>query len=257
MTNVGTSKDAILDFVLVKGDTGSSGLAATITIGSVTQGETPSVTTQVQPMPPYLILCLKGDTGPAGAGVPSVTSDDVGKVLTVDSAGVWGAAMPAEVTGFIPTSEKGAVNGVAELDSAGKVPASQLPESVPELPGVTSADDGKVLTVNSAGLWVAEEPSSSGGGIGFSTASPSALGDTAVVGTDAGASRADHVHPSTGLVLSSEKGAVNGVATLGADGLVPLGQLPESVGGVPEATDAQVAAALYNYFSMSPNNILL
>jgi hypothetical protein len=77
-----------------------------------------------------------------------------------------------------------------------------------------------------------------------------------VVGTDAGASRADHVHPSTGLVLSSEKGAVNGVATLGADGLVPLGQLPESVGGVPEATDAQVAAALYNYFSMSPNKYL-
>ena len=231
VTNVGTSKDAILDFVLVKGDTGSSGLAATITIGSVTQGETPSVSNSGTANAAILdFVLVKGDTGssgPAGAGVPDVTSADVGKVLTVDSAGLWGAAMPGEVSGFIPTSEKGAVNGVAELDSAGKVPASQLPESVAELPVVGFEDAGKVLTVDGSGNWGAEEPSSTGG-IDFSTASPSALGDTAVVGTDTGASHADHVHPNTGLVKTSQIGAANGVAGLGADGKVPSMQLPES-----------------------------
>lgn len=34
-----------------------------------------------------------------------------------------------------------------------------------------------------------------------------------------------------GKIASTEKGAVNGVASLGADGKVPVGQLPESIGG--------------------------
>lgn len=40
---------------------------------------------------------------------------------------------------FVPTSEKGVVNGVATLDSSGRVPFSQLPESAMELKGEWNA----------------------------------------------------------------------------------------------------------------------
>lgn len=59
--------------------------------------------------------------------IPSVTSADAGKVLSVDNNGDWGAAT--------------------------------APDPLPE---VTSADAGKVLTVSNAGAW--EAAAASGGG---------------------------------------------------------------------------------------------
>ena len=60
--------------------------------------------------------------------IPSVTSADAGKVLSVDDNGAWGAAT--------------------------------APDPLPE---VTSADAGKVLTVSDAGAW--EAAAASGGGL--------------------------------------------------------------------------------------------
>lgn len=72
---------------------------------------------------------------------------------------------------YIQESEKGAANGVAPLDEDGKVPTERLPEmnyvpttrkingetldhdlTISGLPDVTSADNGKALTVQN-GMW--------------------------------------------------------------------------------------------------------
>ena len=63
-----------------------------------------------------------------GKYLPSITSQDAGKVMTVESDGSWGV------------------------------------ENVPtELPSVSGTDEGKVLTVNNSGVWVAQTPASGGG----------------------------------------------------------------------------------------------
>ncbi len=63
-------------------------------------------------------------------------------------------------------------------------------------------------------------------GPALSNTAPVALAAAASAGSSYDAARADHAHPTTGLVLASEKGAANGVAELGADGKVPSAQLP-------------------------------
>lgn len=60
----------------------------------------------------------------------------------------------------------------------------------------------------------------------LSDADPLPLGTTAP-GDDTTAARADHVHPTTGLVTTSMVGASDGVASL-IDGKVPASQLPTS-----------------------------
>lgn len=53
-------------------------------------------------------------------------------------------ATPADLNSYIPTSQKGVANGVATLDAAGQVPASQLPSYVDDIvEGYYKTADGK------------------------------------------------------------------------------------------------------------------
>jgi hypothetical protein len=103
------------------------------------------------------------EAGGGGAFIPLAQKGAANGVAELDATGkVPSSELPA-VTGFIPTAQKGAVNGVAELDATGKVPASELPAV-------------------------------------------------------------------TGYIPTSEKGAASGVATLDAGGIVPFSQLPFMLG---------------------------
>ena len=81
-----------------------------------------------------------------GQGAPTFAPKQVGhhyidllngktyiSVNTVDPSG-WALSLDsAVISGYIPTSQKGAVDGVATLDSTGKVPAIQLPSYVDDV----------------------------------------------------------------------------------------------------------------------------
>ena len=58
-----------------------------------------------------------------------------------DTLGKWRELETGTTGDFIPTSEKGANGGVAELDSSGKVPASQLPSYVDDVKSYPTKND--------------------------------------------------------------------------------------------------------------------
>lgn len=91
--------------------------------------------------------------------LPTVTSADETKVLTVNSSGKWVAAdAPSGVLPSVTSADEGKA---LIVDSNGEWDAANLPT---ELPAVTSVDEGKVLTVNSSGEWaVADLPVYTGG----------------------------------------------------------------------------------------------
>ncbi|MFI7315483.1 hypothetical protein [Streptomyces venezuelae] len=72
----------------------------------------------------------KGDTGPAGPqGIPGPQGPkgDPGSVNTVNGKAGPDPVLTAADVNAVPTSQKGTANGVATLDSTGKVPSTQLP----------------------------------------------------------------------------------------------------------------------------------
>lgn len=105
--------------------------------------------------------------------VSSVTGTELGYLSGVTSS------IQTQLDAKIPSSEKGAVNGVATLDGGGKVPASQLPNSVMEYKG--SFDPGTATFTDAGGnagdVYLASAAGSYDAGSGSITY---AIGDWAV-----------------------------------------------------------------------------
>lgn len=155
-------------------------------------------------------------------------------------------------------SKRGAINGFASLDATGKVPASQLPASTGGAVSSVAGRSGDVVIVAAdiADLHTHANKTIIDG-----------LTDVSGVlkynGADIGSGGAAYVHPATHPATiivedathkfttqaqqdewsakqaalgftpedSAKKGAVNGYASLGADGKVPAAQLPAATGG--------------------------
>lgn len=175
-----------------------------------------------------------------------------GRPVGIDPSALWptpsqiGAATNSDLANGLTTkqnvNERGLANGYASLDSTGRVPLTQIP----------------------AGLG-----GGGGGSAGLSDSDPSALGAAPYAGASSLASRGDHVHPLpaagdigaapvththsitavSGLqqalnlkMDASLRGAINGVASLAADGKVPSAQLPPGISQASLDLKADAAA---------------
>ena len=126
----------------------------------------------------------------------------------------------------IPLSEKGSVSGVAELDSSGKVPASQLPsfvDDVEEYPDFASlpavGESSKIYITtndNKTYRW--------GGSSYVPLSSGVVLGETSETAYRGDRGKVAYDYSQVGHVPNSAKGSANGVAQLDANGRIPASQ---------------------------------
>lgn len=226
---------------------------------------------QLGNVPPGGVSSVNGETGTV-----VLDAADVGAAATVHThdaaaitSGTLGAARIPDLSGvYVGLAQKGANNGVAPLNSSGKVPLINLPDEFGGGATVTSVNGeigDVVLDASDVGAATAGHThtglgvSSVAGKTGDVTLFPSDVGAIAAsaAGANSGVATLDSggdvplaqlgnapvqsVNGSTGAVTvsttsigaipTSQKGVANGVASLGSDGLVPASQLPSASGG--------------------------
>ncbi|PVX86487.1 hypothetical protein [Paraburkholderia unamae] len=175
--------------------------------------------------------------------------------------------------GAVAASAVGAANGVAPLDSTGKVAAAYLPSYVDDVLEYANlaafpatGETGKIYVADDSGkiyrwsgsayIEISASPGSTDAvpeGATNQYFTPSRVLATVLTGlstaTNAVITAADTVLSALGKLQSqisdfiAQKGTANGLATLGADGLVPTSQLPASSGGLADFTDTLSTAA--------------
>jgi hypothetical protein len=123
----------------------------------------------------------------------------------------------------LSTSLKGANSGLAELDSSGKVPLSQIPASVGAVQSVNTKTGEVVLQTDD----IAEAAVPTNKWFTDARAKAAAVGDAIADGVTDKAPSQNAVYDALALKLDqASKGAAGGVAELDGSGKVPTGQLP-------------------------------
>lgn len=120
-----------------------------------------------------------GDLPSSDELLPSASSGDAGKVLTVDSQGEPSWQTPASVTvdQTYNASSTNAQSGVAVAQAIAAIPAP----SVDEVPDVTSSDDGKILTAAySGGVGSYSWQPASGGGSSYTAGTAIGINNDAI-----------------------------------------------------------------------------
>lgn len=162
VTNTGSSGAAVFNFGIPQGytgetgptgptgDTGPKGDAATVSVGTITtvSPTSPASVTNVgtSSAAVFNFSIPKGDTGSADqtewASIPNKPAVVAEGATEADAR----ASIDAEYTG-----NKGMANGYAGLDSAGKVPYTQLPSSIMAYQGVWDASSNTPTLANGTG----------------------------------------------------------------------------------------------------------
>ena len=169
-------------------------------------------------------------------GLVTATNDANNATLEAERATQYAQQMADECrnivvgTGLIPSTEKGAVNGVASLDENGKVPASQLPGFVDEIIEGTVSEDrltfydsnGDEVTPGSSKMYmdtVSNKTFRWSGSMYVPIGVDLALGETDTTAFTG----------SRGVAIENKIGNPNGIATLNADGKVPRSQMLSNI----------------------------
>lgn len=226
------------------------------------------------------VVTITSVTGNAGTATKLATARTINGVSFDGSANVTINAVDS--TARIASIEKGAINGVATLDASGKIPVGQVPSvalvdtyvvasqtemlaltcQVGDVAVRTDVKKTFILRVNGASTlanWqelltptdAVTSVNGQTGVVSITTITGNAATATKLatartingVSFDGTANVTINAVDSTSRIASSEKAAVNGVATLDASGKIPVAQIP-SVAKVDTFVVATEAAML-------------